>query len=119
MLQQKTNWLPLNQYAHLCSHRLKDPLPYMARYPEAQVLTSSDHLVSARLAKSSLTPLSKTETTGSILPACLLMPSKCQVTEAVAGLHGLGDWGCGLTPLPGTQQAAHCCGWVSTDEHGE
>ena len=26
--------------------RLKDPLPYMAKYPEADILTSSDHLVS-------------------------------------------------------------------------
>ena len=25
--------------------RLKDPLPYMAKYPEADILTSSDHLV--------------------------------------------------------------------------
>jgi hypothetical protein len=25
--------------------RLQDPLPYMARYPDAQILTSSDHLV--------------------------------------------------------------------------
>ena len=27
--------------------RLKDPLPYMAKYPEADILTSSDHLVSS------------------------------------------------------------------------
>ena len=25
--------------------RLKDPLPYMAKYPDADILTSSDHLV--------------------------------------------------------------------------
>ncbi len=25
--------------------RLKDPLPYVARFPDADILTSSDHLV--------------------------------------------------------------------------
>lgn len=33
----------------LVACRLKDPLPYMAMYPEADILTSSDHLVSTCL----------------------------------------------------------------------
>ena len=33
------------QFIRIFKCRLKDPLPYVGQYPEADILTSSDHLV--------------------------------------------------------------------------
>ena len=40
-----STWPSLHPETNYALYRLQDPLPYMAKYPQAQVLTSSDHLV--------------------------------------------------------------------------
>ncbi len=96
--------------------RLKDPLPYMAKYPEADILTSSDHLVRLRCTQPKfipafllniLDPQASDCCGGTCLPECLPALSLTRYRPKVVVKDSVGAL---LGQVPAWQQVVcGCC----------
>ena len=110
-------------------YRLKDPLPYMAQYPDAHILTSSDHLVrpqawpaadhwlpadpershAAELLSICLLPCGFGHACGGLEPSSGLLVHKSLTMLCMLHCAAAISTGCQLQVYASSQALPHCC----------